>query len=88
MFPCSVFFSTLTAKVLSFLGLLFPVMIIFTPAHAQQVLHVSAISDEAPPTELQRKVKPLGHYLEKKLGVQIAFTPVTDYAALRPWRVC
>ena len=47
---------------------------------AQQVLRVSAIPDEAP-TELQRKFKPLGAYLEKKLGMKIEFTPVTDYAA-------
>lgn len=48
--------------------------------HAQQVLRVSAIPDEAP-TELQRKFKPLGSYLEKKLGMKVEFTPVTDYAA-------
>ncbi|MFZ6844472.1 putative selenate ABC transporter substrate-binding protein [Undibacterium sp. RuTC16W] len=47
---------------------------------AQQVLRVSAIPDEAP-TELQRKFKPLGAYLEKKLGMRVEFTPVTDYAA-------
>jgi len=49
-------------------------------AHAQQVLRVSAIPDEAP-TELQRKFKPLGNYLEQKLGMKVEFTPVTDYAA-------
>ena len=49
-------------------------------SHAQQVLRVSAIPDEAP-TELQRKFKPLGEYLEKKLGMKVEFTPVTDYAA-------
>lgn len=49
-------------------------------APAQQVLRVSAIPDEAP-TELQRKFKPLGEYLEKKLSVKVEFTPVTDYAA-------
>lgn len=48
--------------------------------NAQQVLRVSAIPDEAP-TELQRKFKPLGAYLEKKLGMKVEFTPVTDYAA-------
>lgn len=47
---------------------------------AQPVLHVSAIPDEAP-TELQRKFKPLGSYLEQKLGMKVEFTPVTDYAA-------
>ena len=49
-------------------------------APAQQVLRVSAIPDEAP-TELQRKFKPLGEYLEKKIGMKVEFTPVTDYAA-------
>lgn len=49
-------------------------------AYAQAVLRVSAIPDEAP-TELQRKFKPLGEYLEKKLGMKVEFTPVTDYAA-------
>jgi len=47
---------------------------------AEPVLRVSAIPDEAP-TELQRKFKPLGEYLEKKLGMKVEFTPVTDYAA-------
>lgn len=49
-------------------------------ALAQSVLRVSAIPDESP-TELQRKFKPLGEYLEKKLGMKVTFTPVTDYAA-------
>lgn len=49
-------------------------------AHAQQVLRVSAIPDEAP-TELARKFEPLGKYLEAKLGMKVEWTPVTDYAA-------
>ena len=49
-------------------------------AFAQQVLRVSAIPDEAP-TELQRKFKPLGNYLEQKLAMKVEFIPVTDYAA-------
>ena len=49
-------------------------------SYADQVLRVSAIPDEAP-TELQRKFKPLGEYLEKRLGMKVEFTPVTDYAA-------
>ena len=49
-------------------------------SQAQQVLRVSAIPDESP-TELQRKFKPLGDYLEKKLSMKVEFTPVTDYAA-------
>lgn len=48
--------------------------------YAQQVLRVSAIPDEAP-TELQRKFKPLGNYLEQKLGMKVEFMPVTDYPA-------
>jgi phosphonate transport system substrate-binding protein len=52
------------------------------PAHAQSgVLRVSAIPDEAP-TELQRKFKPLGDYLKKETGLDVQFTPVTDYAAV------
>ena len=47
---------------------------------AQPILRVSAIPDESP-TELQRKFKPLGEYLDKKLGMKVEFTPVTDYAA-------
>ncbi len=49
-------------------------------SHAQQVLRVTAIPDEAP-TELARKFAPLGAYLEAKLGVKVEWTPVTDYAA-------
>lgn len=49
-------------------------------APAQAILRVSAIPDEAP-TELQRKFKPLGEYLEKRLNMRVVFTPVTDYAA-------
>jgi phosphonate transport system substrate-binding protein len=51
-------------------------------AHAEGgVLRVSAIPDEAP-TELQRKFKPLGDYLKAKTGMDVQFTPVTDYAAV------
>jgi phosphonate transport system substrate-binding protein len=53
-----------------------------TAVHAQaNVLRVSAIPDEAP-TELQRKFKPLGEYLKAKTGMDVQFTPVTDYAAV------
>ena len=31
--------------------------------------------------ELQRKFKPLGEHLERKLGMKVEFIPVTDYAA-------
>lgn len=47
---------------------------------AQPILRVSAIPDESP-TELQRKFKPLGDYLEQQLDMKIEFIPVTDYAA-------
>jgi phosphonate transport system substrate-binding protein len=48
---------------------------------AQQTLRVSAIPDEAP-TELQRKFKPLGAYLQKEIGMNVEFIAVTDYAAV------
>lgn len=51
-----------------------------TTTHAQTVLRVTAIPDEAP-TELARKFAPLGAYLESQLGVKVEWTPVTDYAA-------
>ena len=47
----------------------------------QTTLRVSAIPDESP-TELQRKFKPLGDYLKKETGLDVQFTPVTDYAAV------
>lgn len=50
------------------------------PAQAQS-LKVSAIPDEAP-TELLRKFKPLGAYLEKETGRKVDFTPVNDYPAV------
>ena len=50
-------------------------------AQTPGVLRVSAIPDEAP-TELQRKFKPLGDYLKKETGLDVQFTPVTDYAAV------
>ncbi|MGB4073142.1 putative selenate ABC transporter substrate-binding protein [Pseudomonas sp.] len=50
-------------------------------ANAADTLRVSAIPDEAP-TELLRKFKPLGAYLEQQLGMQVEFVPVADYAAV------
>ncbi|MEX6501081.1 putative selenate ABC transporter substrate-binding protein [Pseudomonas zhanjiangensis] len=50
-------------------------------AHAADTLKVSAIPDEAP-TELLRKFKPLGAYLEQQLGMPVEFVPVADYAAV------
>ncbi len=49
--------------------------------NAAEVLRVSAIPDEAP-TELLRKFKPLGAYLEQQLGMKVEFTPVADYPAV------
>jgi phosphonate transport system substrate-binding protein len=51
------------------------------PAQAQQTLKVSAIPDESP-TELLRKFKLLGAYLEKELGMKVNWTPVNDYPAI------
>ncbi len=50
-------------------------------SQAAEVLRVSAIPDEAP-TELLRKFKPLGAYLEQQLGMKVEFVPVADYAAV------
>ena len=59
-----------------------PLLAASSLAHAQGgTLRVSAIPDEAP-TELQRKFKPLGEYLQKETGMNVQFTPVTDYAAV------
>src|SRR5262245_56085978 len=52
-----------------------------TSAHAQNVLRISAIPDEAP-TELQRKFSRVAAYLEKEVGMKVEYTPVTDYAAV------
>ncbi|UVE19126.1 putative selenate ABC transporter substrate-binding protein [Pseudomonas sp. LS44] len=49
--------------------------------HAADTLRVSAIPDEAP-TELLRKFKPLGAYLEQQLGMKVEFVPVADYPAV------
>jgi phosphonate transport system substrate-binding protein len=49
-------------------------------AYGQQVFKITAIPDESP-TELARKAAPLVKYLEKKLGMKVEYTPVSDYAA-------
>lgn len=49
-------------------------------AQAQQVFRVTTIPEEAA-TEQVRKFAPIAQYLEKKLGVKVEFTPVTDYPA-------
>ncbi len=72
---CSKFIKALLAAMFTALALLSASLSL-----AEPVLRVSAIPDESP-TELQRKFKPLGEYLEQKLGMKVEFTPVTDYAA-------
>ncbi len=49
-------------------------------AHAQTVFRVTTIPEEAA-TEQVRKFTPLASYLERKLGVKVEFTPVSDYPA-------
>jgi phosphonate transport system substrate-binding protein len=49
-------------------------------AHAQQVLRVTTIPEEAA-TEQVRKFTPIAAYLEKRLGMKVEFTPVSDYPA-------
>ncbi len=68
------------ARRVRLLGLIAAAATFAVAAHAQQVLRVTAIPDEAP-TELARKFAPLGAYLEAKLGLKVEWTPVTDYAA-------
>ena len=49
-------------------------------AMAQQVFRVTTIPEEAA-TEQMRKFAPIASYLEKKLGMKVEFTPVSDYPA-------
>jgi phosphonate transport system substrate-binding protein len=49
-------------------------------SHAQQVFKVTTIPEEAA-TEQVRKFTPIANYLEKKLGMKVEFTPVSDYPA-------
>ena len=49
-------------------------------AHAQQVFRVTTIPEEAA-TEQVRKFTPIASYLEKRLGMKVEFTPVSDYPA-------
>ena len=51
-----------------------------TLAQAQQVFRVTTIPEEAA-TEQVRKFTPLAAYLEKRLGMKVEFTPVSDYPA-------
>jgi phosphonate transport system substrate-binding protein len=49
-------------------------------AAAQQVFRVTTIPEEAA-TEQVRKFTPIANYLEKRLGMKVEFTPVSDYPA-------
>ena len=49
-------------------------------SHAQTVFRVTTIPEEAA-TEQVRKFTPLAKYLEKRLGMPVEFTPVSDYPA-------
>ena len=55
-------------------------MVFGSLSHAQQVFRVTTIPEEVA-TEQVRKFTPLASYLEKKLGVKVEFTPVSDYPA-------
>jgi phosphonate transport system substrate-binding protein len=48
--------------------------------HAQPVFRVTTIPEEAA-TEQVRKFGPIVAYLEKRLGMKVEFTPVSDYPA-------
>jgi len=49
-------------------------------SHAQQVFRITTIPEEAA-TEQVRKFTPLATYMEKRLGMKVEFTPVSDYPA-------
>jgi phosphonate transport system substrate-binding protein len=49
-------------------------------AQAQAVFRVTTIPEEAA-TEQVRKFTPIASYLEKRLGMKVEFTPVSDYPA-------
>jgi phosphonate transport system substrate-binding protein len=49
-------------------------------AQAQQVFRVTTIPEEVA-TEQVRKFTPIANYLERKLGMKVEFTPVSDYPA-------
>lgn len=51
-----------------------------TIGHAEQVLRVTTIPEEAA-TEQIRKFTPLANYLSQATGMKVEFTPVSDYPA-------
>ncbi len=68
--PSRTFKVLMTCAVICFGGL----------SHAQQVFRVTTIPEEAA-TEQVRKFTPIASYLEKRLGMKVEFTPVSDYPA-------
>ena len=68
--PSRTFKCLMTCAVLAFGGI----------SHAQQVFRVTTIPEEAA-TEQVRKFTPIANYLEKRLGMKVEFTPVSDYPA-------
>lgn len=66
-------------KLFSVLAIFISTLSFNAMTQAETTLRVSAIPDEAP-TELLRKFRPLGEYLEKETGLKVDFIPVTDYA--------
>lgn len=74
-FSRSLWFSRVLTSVLSTALLFFAGL-----THAQQVLRVTTIPEEAA-TEQMRKFGPLTKYLERSLGMKVSFVPVNDYPA-------
>ena len=70
LFPSSLRQALLGSALLAFAAL----------SQAQQVLRVTTIPEEAA-TEQVRKFGPIAAYLEKKMGMKVEFTPVSDYPA-------
>ncbi len=56
---------------------IFAALTLYVSRFAEPVLRVSVMSDESP-SVLQRKLKPLTDYLEKKTGVKMEFRPMPD----------
>lgn len=71
----SLLFSRVLASLLCAVSLFFAGL-----THAQQVLRVTTIPEEAA-TEQMRKFGPLTKYLERSLGMKVSFVPVNDYPA-------
>ena len=47
---------------------------------SKTVIRITGVPDENP-TELQRKFRPMVNYLQKALGAEVKYVPVTDYGA-------